>query len=260
MPIFGKLETTEHAASAPTITRLMSQDDEFSVEDVSILAFTAEIDIEKGFLVTPKALHPSLPSYCQIVVRRHPEGAPFGAFTFAELRVNTRAGTNYVGYCVGAFTDNPGAAEFFASRYGVHVRQADVRLERSYFGIDGRVDVDGETVFHGRLQKPHFISGSDVLYTPDVHLARVPAALAGTEGGDDVLRLVHQEMEYTIGRAERGDPVIDTFDAAAFGDGRLVLRHDLPATLTESKVTYTAARYLIDPDQAAMTGTRSLAA
>jgi hypothetical protein len=249
MPLFGQLDPAQHLAHAPEVDSVLAESEGFSVDDVDILAFTYEIDIQQGFAVTPKALHPSIPSYCQIVIRRHPD-SPFGAFNVAELRVNARAGTHYLAYCIGAFTDNADALEFFRSRYGAPMQRGDVLLDVRYYGVVGRVESAGATVFEALLERPHYISGSDVLYTPNLNLARI-----GNE-----TKLVHQEMEYTIGRAQRGDAVLTTFDAAAFGDARVVLRQPLPATVVQAKVTYTGVRYLIDPLRPAMVGTQTVAA
>jgi hypothetical protein len=249
MPIFGQLDVTEHLPRAPRVAKLATATDEFAVDKCTVLSFTWEIDIEQGFRVTPKALHPSIPSYCQVIFRAHPD-SPLGAFTTAELRVNARAGTNYLGYCIGTLTDSPRAAEYLRTRYGVHVREADVRVRRMYHGLRGSVQFDDRTLFDALLERPHYISGSDVLYTPNLNLAHV----------DGVPKLVHQEMEYTLGKAERGRTVLTAFDAEGFGDGRVVLRQPLPATATEASIRYTAVHYLLDPDKPALAGTEVLAA
>jgi hypothetical protein len=249
MPIFGRLDVADHIADAPRVTALAAAAHEFTIANCTVLAFTWEIDIEKGFDVTPKALHPSIPSYCQVILRAHGDN-PLGAFTTAELRVNARAGTHYLGYCVGAFTDSAPAADFLRDRYGVRVRVADVRVRRMYHGVQGSVRLGDRTLFDAFLERPHYISGSDVLYTPNLHLARV----------DGAPKLVHQEMEYTLGKAERGRTALSTFDAAGFGDARVVLRQPLPATVTEASIRYTSVRYLLDPDKPALAGTQVLAA
>ncbi len=249
MPLFGQLDPADHVARAPTITKLLSDAESFSVDDVDVLAFTYEIDIQRGFRVTPKALHPSIPSYCQLVLRKHRDG-PFGPFTVAELRVNARAGTHYLAYCVGAFTDSDDALRFFRDRYGVPMQRAEVTLESRYYGVVGRVVHGADVVLDALLEKPHYISGNDVLYTPNLNLARI-----GNE-----TKLVHQEMEYVIGKAQRGATKLKTFDAAAFGDERVVLRQPLPATFVQAKITYTGVRYLIDPQRPAMVGTETVAA
>jgi hypothetical protein len=249
MPIFGQLASADHLSRAPDVRSLFTEADAFSVDGVDILAFTYEIDIQQGFAVTPKALHPSIPSYCQIVVRRHPD-SPVGPFTVAELRINARAGTHYLAYCIGAFTDSDRARVLFRERYGVPMQLADVVLDTRYYGIVGRVVQGGTPILDGLLERPHYISGSDVLYTPNLNLARVNGR--GT--------LVHQEMEYTIGRAQRGEAVLKRFDAAAFGDARVLLRQPLPATVIQAKVTYMGVRYLIDPERPALVGTETVAA
>jgi len=249
MPLFGKLDTADHLPRSAQVTDLFTDAEAFSVDNVDILAFTYEIDIQQGFGVTPKALHPSIPSYCQLVIRRHRE-SPLGAFNVAELRINARAGTHYLAYCVGAFTDSEKACRFFRDRYGAPMQLADVRLDPRYYGVVGSVEFEGAKILDGTLERPHYISGNDVLYTPNLNLARV-----GNE-----TKLVHQEMEYVIGRAQRGETVLKAFDAAAFGDARVVLRQPLPATIIQTKVTYTGVHYLVDPEKPAMAGTETVAA
>jgi hypothetical protein len=249
MPLFGQLDTADHLGRSPHVTELFTDAETFSVDDVDILAFTYEIDIQQGFGVTPKALHPSIPSYCQIVIRRHRD-SPLGPFNVAELRLNARAGTHYLAYCVGAFTDSDKACRFFRERYGAPMQLAEVTLDTRYYGIVGQVAFDGATILDAILERPHYISGNDVLYTPNLNLARV-----GNE-----TKLVHQEMEYVIGRAQRGETVLKTFDASAFGDARVMLRQPLPATIIQTKVTYTGVRYLVDPERPAMLGTETVAA
>ena len=249
MPLFGQLDTATKLARASTVTALLSDAESFTVDNVDILAFTYEIDIQRGFATTPKALHPSIPSYCQIVLRRHRDG-PFGPFNVAELRVNARAGTHYLAYCIGAFADSDAAVKFFRDRYGAPIQRADVELDVRYYGVVGSVGVGGKVAFDAVLEKPHYISGNDVLYTPNLNLARVGHST----------KLVHQEMEYTIGRAQRGAAALKAFDAAALGDSNIVLRQPLPATFVQAKVTYTGVHFLIDPERPAMAGTETVAA
>ncbi len=249
MPLFGQLDTADHLPRSAHVTELFTDAETFSVDNVDILAFTYEIDIQQGFAVTPKALHPSIPSYCQLVIRRYRD-SPLGAFNVAELRINARAGTHYLAYCVGAFTGSEKACRFFRDRFGAPMQLAEVTLDTRYYGVVGQVEFEGATILDATLERPHYISGNDVLYTPNLNLARV-----GNE-----TKLVHQEMEYVIGRAQRGETVLKTFDAAAFGDARVVLRQPLPATIIQTKVTYTGVRYLVDPERPAMVGTETIAA
>ena len=128
MPLYGQLDIANHVGRANAVTSLLTDAESFSVENVDILAFTYEIDIQRGFAATPKALHPSIPSYCQIVVRKHRD-SPLGAFNVAELRVNARAGTHYLAYCIGSFADSDAAVTFFRDRYGAPMQRADVQLD-----------------------------------------------------------------------------------------------------------------------------------
>lgn len=248
MPIFGELDSATRLHRCAEVTRLATADDAFDVADVDILTFTNEIDTRSAFTVIPKALHPSLPPYMTIIFRRHPDSR-FGPLTTVEMNIRARSTIHQVGYTVASFTDNPDATAWLRVQYGFPSRTAEIRCEQRYTGVVAEVSVAGETLFAGELRTPHYISPTDVLFTPTLNLALV----------DGQLKLVQQELEYTLEKAERGSAVISAFDAKALGEPAIELTNPLPPTFVHAReVGYGSVRFLVDPERPAMSGTVDL--
>lgn len=245
MPFFGMLDERTLEASANTVVSLASEDKETKLCET--LVFTTETGAENAIQSVPKALHPAIPAYGKLEIRRHHD-SPWGPFSIAELKITARATTIYMGYCPGVFCDNDAVIAYLRDRYGARVKKGAIALEKRYYGIEAHVREGDKLVFDGLVDNLHFISGADVLYTPTLHLAKV----------DGKLLLVQEERECTIERAERGTPHVRKFDGAAFGEKRFVFAYDLPATYTKSSMSYRNVRFLMDPSVPARQGTTRL--
>ena len=92
MPIFGTLDPQERAASAAYVER--PAEDSWETDEARELRLTFEIDDTQRLALIPPALHPSIPLYAHLTVRSHGT-SPVGAFTLAEIRLMTRAGSHY---------------------------------------------------------------------------------------------------------------------------------------------------------------------
>jgi hypothetical protein len=247
MPIFGTLSVDPKSHALPRVKALAKT--ATAIEKVETLTFTFEVKAAPSFALVPPALHPSLPPYCSLMVRKH-EDSPFGAFTIAELCMNARASSIYTGFCLGALTDNAAAAAWLRDAYGAPVEVVDkVALTKRHYGIETLAKKDGETVLDGMLGMPGHISGSDVLYTPNLNYAEI----------DGALKLVPEEFEYAIKDARRGAAVFRTMNLAAFGGAAVIPTNHLPATYTTSSLTYTEVRYLLDPAVPAFMGATKVA-
>ncbi|HEY4343377.1 MAG TPA: hypothetical protein VGN05_03450 [Parvibaculum sp.] len=247
MPIFGSLTVDPKSHKQPRVKALAKE--AVAIEKVETLTFTFEVKAQPSFALVPPALHPSLPSYCSLKVRKHYD-SPVGAFTIAELCMNARASSIYTGFCLGAFTDNAKAAEWLRDAYGAPVETADkVTLVKRHYGIEARVEKGGEIILDGLLSMPGFISGSDVLYTPNLNYAEV----------DGALKLVPEEFEYAIKDAKRGVATFRALNLAAFGGAAAFPTNHLPATFTASSLSYMEVRYVLDPGVPAFMGATKVA-
>jgi hypothetical protein len=243
MPIFGGY-TPAGAAGLPAIKALA--EDRIDVEAAETLTFTFEVLSQAAIAALPAALHPPFPTYCSLVVRRHGE-SPFGPFTTAELRLHARATNHYVGYCLGAFTDNEAACAWLRNAYGLPCTVAPtVSLKKRHYGFEARVANGDVTLLDAVMATPGFISGADVLYVQNSNLAAL----------DGVPTLIAEEFEYAIREAKRGAATFHAFDITAFGGPTLTVSTFLPSTWTAGSWSYMPVRFTIDPTRPAMAGTR----
>jgi len=245
MPVFGTLKP---AAKGLTPVKALAVD-RIESETTDTLTFTFEVLADAAIAALPPSYHPPFPPYCTLAVRRHADG-PYGGFTVAELRLHARAGSHYVGYCLGAFCDSAEATAWLANAYGAPVEQADVRFAKRHYGYEASVTKDGRTILKGILKMPGFISGADVLYVQNHNLALV----------DGAPTVVAEEFEYAIREARRGEADFAALDIAAFGAPSLTISNHLPATWTSGAWTYMPVRFLMDPTKPAMAGTRKVGA
>ena len=244
MPIYGGYTPTP--AGLPAIRSLAQE--RIDIEAAQTLTFTFEVLAEAAIAALPAALHPPFPTYCSMVVRRHDDG-PYGPFTTAELRLHARATNHYVGYTLGAFSDNEDACAWLRNAYGLRCQVAEtVSLGRRHYGFEARVVAGGRTLLDAVQATPGFISGNDILYVQNSNLAAL----------DGVPTLVAEEFEYAIREAKRGVAAFHGLDLPAFGAPTLTVSTHLPSTWTAGTWSYMPVRFTIDPARPAMAGTRKV--
>ncbi len=242
MPIFGTLDPQERAASAAHVER--PAEDSWETDEARELRLTFEIDDTQRLALIPPALHPAIPLYAHLTVRSHGT-SPVGAFTLAEIRIMTRAGSHYGGYCIGAFADTEDGVTLLRDGYGWPVTLGEVTLRERYHGAQAIVNVDGRTVLEMALERPEPITPADLLITAGFNLAHV---------GSD-LRLIQSEPHYEIQKVDRGQPSVVTLDTEAFGDARVKITNPVVATYLRGGFQLGKVRYLIDPTRPATEGT-----
>jgi hypothetical protein len=210
-----------------------------------------EIDERNMTGALPPALHPTIPPVVIFTVASCPE-SPVGAFTLAQVRVGCRASALPRGFLLRAFSNSPKACEELARRWGFDVHPADVRIRRFHDRIVGTVTLDGSEIMRAELVDPEPISGGDVQYVASMHLARTP-----DDGGNG--SLVQVDPEYKFHRAERGTPEI-RFDHAAWRAEGVDPVWPVAATFSLVDTGFPKIRYVLNPAQPAIVGTRKVAA
>jgi hypothetical protein len=244
MPIYGGNKPAPGAA--PVIKALA--EDRIDIEAAQTLTFTFEVLSDAAIAALPAALHPPFPTYCSLVVRRHDDG-PYGPFATAELRLHARATNHYVGYTLGAFTDNEKACAWLRNAYGLPCAVAQtVSLKKRHYGFEAAVSEGDRKLLSAVQATPGFISGNDVLYVQNSNLA----ILDGTP------TLIAEEFEYAIREAKRGEADFHALDLTAFGAPTLTVSNHLPSTWTAGSWSYMPVRFTIDPSRPAMAGTRKV--
>lgn len=246
MPYSGTLDVAPLLSSAPMIDGFETEP--WEIEGVEIMQATFEIDDAVMLSLLPRALHPTIPPIMIVNVARYPE-SPAGPFTLAQLRLGCRAAVLPRGFLLRAFVDSAKACDELARRWGFSCEQAAVRLQRYHDRISGSVRTEGGDALRVSLVDPEPISGGDIQYVANMHLAR-------TRDGAGVL--VQVDPEYRFHRAERGRPELSTFDRAACRAEGVEPVWPIVASYTVCDTGFPRIRYVLDPNQPAISGTRKL--
>ena len=99
------------------------------------------------------------------------------------------------------------------------------------------------------LAQSETVSGTDIQYISSVHLAQVTGI--DTPGP----RLVQVDPRYTFHRAERGRPVLQYLDEAAWHCEGFSVVHTIVGSLTSADTDLPRIRFVMDPEIPVVQGT-----
>jgi hypothetical protein len=247
MPHSGTLDVAALLAAAPMMDNL--ETGAWEIAGVETLQATFEIDDAAMPALLPKALHPTIPPIVIFSIARYPE-SPAGAFTMAQVRLGCRAAALPRGYLLRAYVDSAAACDALSRQWGFACEQGDVRLQRYHDRISGSVSAGGSEILRVSLIDPEPISGADIQYVANMHLARTADDVGGL--------LVQVDPEYRFHRAERGRPEIGTFDHDAWAAAGVEPVWPIIASYTVCDTGFPRIRYVLDPERPAIAGTRKL--
>jgi hypothetical protein len=250
MPLAGSLDISTLLDDAPAVTL---SDREEHIADVDILQVQYELGFSAVEDLVPPALNPTIPPVVGFLVYRAADSA-FGPFSLVQARLTARAGVRPRAYLVSSRCDNPAAAEVLSSTWGFRVRPAEITLRRFHDRVACTVESDRRTILDVALVDPEPITGHDIQYPPGMHLAML------AEDGGERPGLIQVDTEYEFNRADRGRAELRAFDAAAWGDERLVPLHPVSASFANCNVLLPPVRYVCNPDIPASEGTRAVGA
>lgn len=208
----------------------------WALGEIDVVHVNYEIS-QRGLHTTiPPALHPSIPPHLSWLVYRVAD-SEFGPFALAQTRVGCRIGIKPRGLLVGGVCDNPRVAEALRSRWGFRIAEGDVLVRPRNDRIEVEVSVGGAEILALDVVDPRLLAGAGVPISPGLNLADTP------EGR----RLVQVDPEYVITHADRGRPLVRSFDAAAWGDDDIVPTWPISGSHLRAEVTLPRLRYLTDP-------------
>jgi len=243
--LLGTADVETLARRAPRIDSFPT--DSLTLPGVEILQATFELagrGVESFF---PPGLHPTLPVLAVFAFWRATEG-PFGAFTLAQLRLSCRSGVRPRQLLVASFVAGEPARAALNAAFAFGARSAQVELARFYDRAEARVVLDGKTLLELHAGAPLPLATSDLQFFASLHPAQTPKGF----------RLVQIDSEYAITRAERGRPVLDAFDAAAFGVPSLRPGYSVAAIVALGDITLPRVRFVVRPDLLAFEGTEAV--
>lgn len=208
----------------------------WALGEIDVVHVNYEISQTGMHTTIPPALHPSIPPHLSWLVYRVTD-SEFGPFTLAQTRVGCRIGIKPRGLLVSAVCDNPRAADALRSRWGFRVALGEVLFRSRNDRIEVEVSVEGREILAVDVVDPRLLAGAGVPIAPGLNLADTP------EGR----QLLQVDPEYVIVSADRGRPLIRSFDAAAWGDADIVPTWPISGSHLRAEVTLPSLRYLTDP-------------
>ncbi len=238
----GTLDPSALEAGAPRLRNLETE--ALTLEGVELLQLFCEAKSDGIQQVLPPALHPTLPGVVQWHVYRCPE-TPWGPLQLAQTRIECRSGTRPRGYLLSGVIDNERAGAELAARWGYRLHTGEVELRRGYDEIRARVTLAGSLALEIGLRSPSPLAASDLQFVASMQPAHTPRGF----------RLVQVDPDYVLTRAERGEPFIEEFDAALWGDERIVPVYPISAAFCIGDVTLPRLRFLCRADVMAFAGT-----
>jgi hypothetical protein len=252
MPQFGKQDMQAAVARAPLMKGFGTEAWELKNAEILHLAF--EVVEGPAEWLVPPALHPSIPPYATLAVARFPT-SPAGPFALAQVRLVVRAGIRPRGYLLGAYTDSEQVANELRARWGFTIGLGTITLQARHDRVIGQVVREDQTILDMELENPEQVSGTDVTYLDNLHLARV------MENGKETPVIVQVDPEYVFHSAQRGKPRLISLQADAWGgDNRLRCTNPMHATYCRCDTDMPKLRFGMDPSVPVVQGSRRLAA
>ena len=238
----GTASVDDLARGAPTIHRWL--DEPVELTDVELVQAMFEIAGSSRQAVLPPALHPTNPP--TMVLQAWRCGAsPWGAFAMVHARVQCRSGLRPRGFVVGAVCDNSDAAAGLAAGWGFRCA-TDRRIGLARHYDETTVDVEG--ALRLRCHDPEPLDPGDLSYSSTLNLAHTPNGV----------RLVQLDASPELTRAERARPMLEHFDADAWGSPLLDARHAVSSSIAVGRLTLAPVRYCCRPDTLAFDGTETV--
>lgn len=249
MPLYGTLDITRNAGTLPTLANLDTE--AWALPRAEMLQLLIEVPRSTTEGLLPRAMHPALPSYVILAVTKYAE-SPVGPFNLAVLRLGSRAGAHPRGFLLGAVASTEAAAKELRSRWGIPVEAGEVKFLRRHDRVMATVAKDGKTILDCALVDPQPVAGSDVQY-----INWVTAANAPLDGQTQPL-LIQVDPKYTFYKAERGKPLVATFDAAAWNAPQVTLADPIVGTCCTVDTDLPRIRFVMDPLKPVFQGTRRI--
>jgi hypothetical protein len=239
MPLVGTGDVDVLADGQSTITALDTP--ALSAPGAQLLHIMCEIERAGATRALPPALHPQNMPTLSMYVLRCPE-TEIGPITLAQVGIASRSGTWPCNYLLRTVVHEQAAADALAARVGDRCTVGDVNLLVRSDRVTGSAAIDGETILEIGCHLPTPISAGDVAYYSNINLAETPR---GTE-------LAYYERRMDVKKADRGAPMITTFDAAAWGSDLVRLTYPVSASLVHADVTIGPLLMVSNPSVARM--------
>ena len=197
----------------------------------------------------PPGLHPTEP----VVVNLQfwdVDDCPIGPFRLAQVRLTCRAGVRIRALQTNSVIDGSDEARrVLSSGWAYRPVAGDIEFKRFNNRWSAAVAVDGAPVLEGRMDLPQPLSAADLQHIANMN--------TGVVDGEPLLLQVEPVIT-TLG-VLRGVPVLEAFDSAFWklGDGEP--KFPVIAAGADLTMALPPTRFMQDPAQSAIQGTRRVA-
>jgi hypothetical protein len=245
--LVGSSDPDERAEHAPTLESFGT--DSLTLPDANVLQVICEIDSEPMCEMLPPALHPTLPPAVSWLVYDCPE-TPWGEMRLAQTRIECRSGTRPRALLSHAICNNELAATALEQRWGYSVGTGVIEFRRSYHEVHCRVDIENEnfedeTVLEIGLRNPQPLEVGNIQFVAGMHPVNTPRGY----------RLLQCDPVHAEAEAQYGSPVVEEFEAEAWGDDRIEPVFPVSAAFCKAAITLPKLRFLCRPGEMAFSGT-----
>ena len=160
--IVGTASIDQLAEHAATIPEFATETVEFN--NVVCFQLTTEMRNVARESQLPPALHPTVPAGFSLQAFAVGD-SPWGAFTFATLRISCRSGVRARGFTRATVVDDKQACDALRAQFGFPARVGRVQLRHGYDGATIVVDDEGqEPSLHIEAIDPEPMAVNDVQY------------------------------------------------------------------------------------------------
>ena len=244
-PRLGKLDAKAFAEQGAREI-LGYKTEPWTLKQAQILNFNHEIDDDLGDDLLPRTMHPAIPAYATFTVIVCPE-SPVGALSLGEVKSPAAPACARATSCYAAFATAPTRAANSPSDGAIRPCRRD-QADRAPRPRHRPRRRRGPTILEMEMLDRDLISGNDIQYIANMHLAR--------NKDDGQLVLVQVDPDFVFSRAERGRPLLRTLDSAAWGDtgGHLKVRNPISMSYAVADIALPRIRFICDPGAPGLPG------
>lgn len=241
----GTAKPDAMANDAPHLARLDVEP--ITLEGLEVFQVMCEVKADGLLERLPPALHPTIPGVISWLAYRFDE-SPWGPFRLVQTRIECRSGTRPRGLLIAGVIDNEVASRALTDGWGYNLFSGEIDFRRGYDGTNLRVWVEDECILDLAMNEPMLLPSDAVQFVSSLHPAHTPRGY----------RLVQVDPVHKLDRAERGEPIVNEFDAEAWNLPGLEAYYPISAAQGSGTLTLGKLRFLCKPGELAFTGTETL--
>ena len=215
---------------------------------VSWLQLNYELLVGKAYRTDffPPGLHPTEPVVVNLQFWDVDESA-IGPFRMAQVRLTCRAGMRIRALQTKSVIDGSDEARrVLSSRWGYRPIGGVIEFKRRNHRWLASVNVDGKEILAGHMNAPQSLSAADLQHIANMN--------TGIVDGEPFLLQVEPVIT-TLG-VVRGRPVLESFDSQFWALQGAELGFPVIGAGADLRMSLPPVRFLQDPSQSAMKGTR----